>query len=153
MNRFRSFRLACLVVFVGVGLVPGCGGKLPSMTPVSGKVTINGQSLTGGQVSLIPDIPHPNEEGAKPSETQTAGLSAGQIGSDGTYKIFTAGKEGAPLGKYKVTVTPSMIPSGDAKTAPASGFNPKYSDARNTPLRIEVVANSEPSKYDLKLTK
>jgi len=121
------------------------------MASVSGKVTVDGQPLTAGQVTFIPDVPHPSStEGGK---VETFGLTTGQIGSDGTYKITTSGKSGAPLGKYKVTVTPSMVPARDAKTAPPSGFQQIFSDAQKTPLRKEVVANPEAGRYDLKLTK
>lgn len=153
MSCLQSSRLACLVVLLGVCFAPGCGNKV-SLTPVSGKVTVDGTPITAGQVSLIPDVLNPNDERAKgQTVAPTAGLSSGTINSDGTYKIFTAGKEGAPLGKYKVNVTPSMMPSGDPKAAPASGFNRKFSDPQNSPLRIEVTASPAAGAYDLKLTK
>ncbi len=147
---YRNFccRPAGMVVLAGLILVVGCGKKLPPMSPVSGKVTLDGQALTAGQVALIPDVGIPTQESAK-DQPPTAGLSAGQIGSDGTYKIFTAGKEGAPAGKYRVTVTPSMMPSADPKTPPAVAFSRDFTDPRNTKLRIEVPSGS----YDLKLTK
>jgi hypothetical protein len=124
------------------------------MAPVSGKVTIDDQPVTGGQVSFIPDIPHPNDEGAKGQPLPpSAGMSAGQIDSSGNFTIYTAGKAGAPLGKYKVTVTPSMVPMGDASKAPQTAYNAMFSDSQKTPLRKEVVASPSPGTYDLKLTK
>jgi hypothetical protein len=157
MNRFRSPRLAFLVVLAGVGLLPGCGKKTPPLAPVSGKVTVAGQPLTSGQVSLILDVGNPAQEKEKKTEgefaTMTGSPSTGQIGSDGTYKIFTSGKEGAPLGKYKVTVTPSMMPSSDPKKPPPVGFNRSYGDPKNTPLKFEVVASPAAGTYDLKLNK
>jgi hypothetical protein len=154
MNRFCSPRLAILVVLVAIGLAPGCGKKLPPMTPVSGKVTVDGQPVTAGQVSLVSDVGMPTQEKKTEGQDSTlaVGPSVGQIGSDGTYKVFTSGKEGAPLGKYKVTVTPPMMPSADNK-APAGNYSRKYSDSKNTPLKIEVIANAPPGAYDLKLTK
>src|SRR5579875_2419117 len=149
MDCLLSVRLVYLVALAALGLVPGCGKKLPSLTPVTGKVTVGGQPLTAGQVTLTPDA----GIAADKSETPTAGLSAGQIDSTGAYKIFTSGKPGAPPGKYKVTVTPSMVPSSGAKTAPAFGFDHKYANPRDTPLRIEVVPNAAPDAYDLKLSK
>ena len=148
----RSFAIRCLGlgVVVCLGLASGCGKNLPPMSPVSGKVTVNGQPLTAGQVALIPDVGIPTQENTK-DQPPTVGLSAGTIGSDGTYKIFTAGKEGAPAGKYRASVTPSMIPSGDGK-APPSGFNPQFSNDRSTPLKIEVPSTAA-GAYDLKLPK
>ena len=150
MKRSFAIRRLALGVVVCLGLASGCGKNLPPMSPVSGKVTVNGQPLTAGQVALIPDVGIPTQENTK-DQPPTVGLSAGIIGSDGTYKISTAGKEGAPAGKYRVTVTPSMIPSGDGKPAP-SGFNPKFSNDRSTPLKIEVPSTAA-GAYDLKLTK
>ncbi len=148
MYRNFYFRSVGILVLAGLILVVGCGKKLPPMSPVSGKVTVDGQALTAGQVALIPDVGIPTQESAK-DQAPTAGLSAGQIGSDGTYKIFTAGKEGAPAGKYRVTVSPSMMPSADAKTPPPLGFNQNFADQRKTSLKIEVPSGN----YDLKLTK
>lgn len=151
MKDLFSPRLVYLAALVALGPVSGCGQKLPPLAPVSGKVTVDGQPLTAGQVTLIPDVIISKQE--TKIETQTPGVSIGQIDSTGAYKIVTNGKPGAPPGKYKVTVTPPMIPSSDSKSAPAGGFNRKYSKARETPLRIEVVPDAPPGKYDLKLSK
>jgi hypothetical protein len=148
MFRNFCFRSVGMVVLAGVVVAAGCGKKMPPLSPVSGKVTVDGKALTAGQVALIPDVGIPTQESAK-DQAPTAGLSAGQISSDGTYKIFTAGKEGAPAGKYRVTVTPSMMPSADPKTPPPVGFNREFTDPRKTMLKIEVPSGS----YDLKLTK
>lgn len=146
-------RFGWLLVVVGVGLLPGCGKKLPPMFPVSGKVTVDGKPLTGGQVTLVPpDLKIPSGENSQPDQP-SIGTSAGTIDSNGEYKIYTAGKEGAPLGKYKVTVTPTMMPSADPKKPPPSGFNQKFSNVRTTTLQIEVVESPAPGAYDLKLTK
>ncbi|HEY7314209.1 MAG TPA: hypothetical protein VH643_32960 [Gemmataceae bacterium] len=150
MKRLLSPRLGCLVVLVCVFVVSGCGKKLPPMAPISGKVTVDGQPVSSGQVVFVPDVKVVGAD--KPIEQSTAGLSAGQI-ADGEYKISTSGKDGAPVGKYKVIVTPSMMPTGDAKKMPASGFNKAYSDPNQTPLKFEVVASPEPGRYDLKLRK
>jgi hypothetical protein len=150
MHRFLRARVACFALLVSPCLVVGCGGKkTPPLTPVSGKVTVDGQPLTSGQVTFVPDVARPTED--RQDNVQTAGLSTGKIGSDGSYTIITNGKSGAPLGKYKVTVTPSMVPAPDAKGLPPTSFDrKKYSEEG---LKIEVVANPEPGRYDLKLTK
>jgi hypothetical protein len=109
---------------------------------VSGKVTLDGQPVTSGQVSYVP----------LDEKAAAAGMSAGSIDSNGGYKIFTAGKEGAPLGRYKVTVTPSMVPTGDPK-APTTPYSRKYSNFKETPLEKEVVNGPAPGAYDLQLTK
>src|SRR5438045_3467653 len=110
--RAGLFLWLCTFVLAGCDNSP----KLPPMAPVSGKVTMDSKPVTSGNVSLLPQ-----------STDNKAGLSAGQIGEDGSYTIFTAGKEGAPLGKYKVTVTPSMVPQSGAGGMPKATFNQKYS--------------------------
>lgn len=154
MNRVFFSRLGYLAVLAAAGFVLGCGGKASrSLASVSGKVTVDDKPLSGGSVTFIPDVPLGQEGTREASKLGTSGASVGQIGPDGTYKIYTGGKEGAPLGDYKVTVSPSMVPSPDAKDAPATGFHKKYSDAHDTPLKMKVVASPKPGEYDLKLTK
>jgi hypothetical protein len=152
MNRVFLSRLVFLVVLAGVGLVPGCSKEVP-LAPVSGKVTVDGQPLNGGYVTFHPDLPNVGKEGAEEAgKKPTPGLIAGEIGPDGSYTIYTSGKKGAPLGKYKVTVAPSMVPDPETQQAPPLSFHKKYSDFLQTPLRVEVVANPKPGDYDLKLT-
>jgi hypothetical protein len=130
----------CLLVLLSTPLLAGCGSSV-AVVPVTGKVTVDGQPLTAGQVSLVPLE-------AKPG----AVASAGAIDANGDYVIYTGGKTGAPPGKYKVTVTPAMLPSGDNKK-PVIPFNQKFGDATKTTLSIDVVSSPAPGAYDLKLTK
>jgi hypothetical protein len=130
-----------LVCVSGVWFLAGCGGSSVPLAPVQGKVTVNGTPLSGGHVALIPLSSDP---GAKSTP-------AGEI-NNGEYTIYTGGKAGAPLGKYKVMVTPSMMPVPGQKQ-PMIPFDKKYSDPTATPLTIEVVQNPAPGAYDLKLTK
>ena len=44
-------------------------------------------------------------------------------------------------------------PKPDPKKPPAVGFNRKFGDNRNTPLKFEVVASPAAGAYDLKLNK
>jgi hypothetical protein len=142
----RNFRCGFPFFFASLCalLALSCGknSDVPDNVPVSGKVTVDGDPVTAGQVSYIP----------YDKEQKTGGMSAGQIDSSGGYVIYTAGNSGAPPGRYKVTVTPSMVPSGDMKM-PSIPFNPKYSDASKTPLIINVTAGAAAGTYDLKLTK
>jgi hypothetical protein len=153
MKRMLLSRLVFLVLLIGAGLVLGCGKKEVSLAPVTGKVTVDGKPLTSGSVSLIADVPLGNPGAEEASKMQTLGLSGGEIKSDGTYKIYTGDKEGAPLGKYKVRVVPPLAEPKESKETPDIGFNKKYTDANNTPLKYEVVSSPEAGRYDLKLTK
>jgi hypothetical protein len=143
MITLLSTRRVCLAIIVCVCLAQGCSSKKASLAPVSGKVTVDGQPVTSGQVSFFP--------AEKKEDAAKTGLAAGNIESDGTYTISTDGKKGAPLGKYKVSVTPSMMPTGDK--APTTPFNQQYKNADQSGLTVEVVADPEPGRYDLKLTK
>jgi hypothetical protein len=156
MKRMLFSRLFFLVVLACAGLVLGCGQKEVALAPVSGKVTVDGQPLTSGSVSLVPDVPLGNEGAQVADKMATPGLSGGKIEPDGTYKIYTGGKEGAPLGKYKVRVVPPQTETNkdkDAKGEPDIGYKREYTDANKTPLHYEVVANPQAGAYDLKLKK
>ena len=154
-RRFFS-RLVFLAVLVGIAPALGCGQKDVALAPVTGKVTVDGKPLSSGTVSLIPDVAAGGEGAKEAGKIPTLGLSGGGIGPDGTYKIYTGGKEGAPLGKYKIRIVPPQTQTKkdkDAKEAPDIGYKKDYTDANKTPLHYEVVASPEPGRYDLKLTK
>jgi hypothetical protein len=135
----RFYLLACGCV----GLAAGCdsGPKLPPLVPVSGKVTIGGQPATGGNVTLVPAAPGTLPQGV---------IATGSIDSSGNYQISSGGKTGAPVGQYKVTVSPSMVPGSGGSMSDTKEVFKKYS-AKNTPLNIDVKENGGP--YDLKLDK
>ena len=129
--------LAILLLALGCG-----GGTSLHLVPVHGKVTLeDGHAVSGGQVSFFPT-----------SEEKKAGLITGTLGNGGEYKLFTDGKEGAPTGKYKVTVNPSMVPTGGTK-GPTTPFNQKYMNPKTTDLTVDVTDNPPPGHYDFKLKK
>src|ERR1700722_7858539 len=126
MSRPFATTKACFILFLGVG----CGGPPAVATlPVSGKVTVDGQPITSGQVSFT-----------AADDKIGAGLCTGSIGADSAYKISSDGKPGAPPGKYKVTVTPSMAPPTGGGVRPLLPYNASYSNPQLTPLVIEVVS-------------
>lgn len=144
MTRILSRGSVCLFVSLCalIGLSCKKDSNIPETVPVSGKVTVDGQPVTAGNVSYT----------AFDKDQKVGAACAGQIDPTGGYVIYTGGKTGAPPGRYKVTVTPSMIPTGDKKM-PSVPFNTKFSDGAKTPLIINVQANAPPGTYDLKLTK
>jgi hypothetical protein len=79
----------------------------------------------------------------------------GNIDSLGNYSLTTAGKPGAPLGKYKVVVRPpekdlmKMVKKGLSKES----FFLKYSNVALTPLTVTVEASPKAGAYDLSLTR
>jgi len=137
--------------FVALLAMTGCQDKLGKLHPVEGKVTTPAGPLTSGTVTYYPDPPKP---GATPI------TPAGEVQSDGSYKLKTNGKDGAPAGKYKVTVTmPAAAATsgtgGDLAAPPAATkerpklFNPTFESPLDTPLQVEVPSGP----FDLKLTR
>jgi hypothetical protein len=78
-------------------LAAGCGG--PRLAPVTGKVVMNGQPLTAGDIWLHPTEDNP-WKGDKPSSL---------LQLDGSFAIRTHPHgAGAPPGAYKVTLGPAL---------------------------------------------
>ena len=101
MSRF--VRLLVPVVALGVGaavvaLPGGCSRKpLPGAATVRGKVTFQGQPLSGGLVVFSPD---PDRGGSgKPAR--------GEIGPDGRYELRLGGDPAVPPGWYRVAIAAS----------------------------------------------
>ncbi|MCI0637824.1 MAG: hypothetical protein L0Y72_27675 [Gemmataceae bacterium] len=138
-----SLLLLAIVLFVLAGCGGGSGG--PSLTPVSGKVTVGGKVLTRGSVSFRPDKARGNNDPSEPF---------GDIGPDGVYKLYTGKNLGAPLGKYVVLVaaTEEVDPNKPSDT-PKSLVNLKYSDPDMPILQLDVVENPKPGHYDLDIPK
>jgi hypothetical protein len=141
-----------LLVMWGFIAASGCNkAGVGKTVPVSGKVNLGGEPLTQGVVTFVPN----------PDKGNTSKFVArGMISSDGKYTLTTKGKEGAPLGWYKVTVSTEMPPDADApKGKDASTGKEKvtvdrtYTSPKTTNLFIEVVEDPQPRAYDLNLKK
>ena len=144
--RTRPLRIARATgpaVFAAL-LLTGCSSGTGKLVPVQGKVTVAGQPLTKGSVSLRPDKAR--------GETITA-EPYGTIGPDGTYTLSTDGKPGAPVGKYVVLVVATEDPDPNSSATPKSLIHPKYADPDTIHLQVEVVENPRPGQYDLDLQK
>ncbi len=119
-----------------------CGDDVGFTLPVEGKVTLNGTPLKQGTVVFWPD----ESKGNKMAHTASS-----QIGPDGTYALYTKGREGAPVGAYKVTVISEAL--GDS-TDPGKTklLVPRKFTNRDTTTRlIEVVEDPRENAYDLTL--
>jgi hypothetical protein len=123
-------------LLLGAGTLVGCGGDSRPLVPVEGTVTLGGKIYTGGGYVSLFAI----EEDAK------GPVPEGDIDSAGRYAIKTAGKEGAPPGKYRVTV---RYGSGDRSQY--DSFNSLYSSWNKSPLSLEVIESAPAGTYDLKL--
>jgi hypothetical protein len=130
------FAILCCA-FCGAGCT-----KSVSLTQVKSVVLVDGQRLTsGGQVTFF------SMDGAD----SKGGMITGKINDNGEYTMSTEGKQGVPLGRYKVVVTPPMMPSGGDKAAPLP-YDKKYANSKDTPLMIEVVASPTEGAYEIKLS-
>lgn len=123
----------------------GCDAPGETLTPVVGKVTVNGTPLGAGSVSFHPDAGKGNT---------TPHIPVGKLDAEGTYKLMSATKEGAPPGWYKVTVSAQEpIDPKNPYAPPKHLISPKFSDAGTSGLDVEVVDRPAEGAYDLKLAK
>jgi hypothetical protein len=116
----------------------GCDSG-PTVVPVSGTATIDGEPLSGFVVTFIPD----KEKG----NTAEVDCSA-RLGQDGGYSLQTDDRykqyKGAPPGWYKVAIW-----SPEDKPIP---INPAQLSGP-AQLSVEVKPDAPPGAYDLKFTK
>ena len=143
-SRQPGWHLAALLVGGAVLAGAGCNaGKGENLAPVAGKATVDGKPLKTGSVSFRPDASKGNTSQHQPN---------GAIDAEGNFELLAPpAKKGAPLGWYKVVVTALDDPWPGK---PLKSFiDMKYSEEKTTPLKVEVIANPEPGRYDLKLTR
>ncbi|WP_439631983.1 hypothetical protein [Gemmata sp.] len=131
-----------LLALAAAALAAGCKGEEP-LPPVAGTVTVDGRPVPRGTVTFYPDASKGN---ASPH------LPTGILEPDGRFEIcLPEDKKGAPPGWYRVVVFAANDPQPGK---PVKFFvNKKYTDRGSTPLSVEVVANPEPGRYELKLEK
>ncbi|MCA9116218.1 MAG: hypothetical protein KDA79_14130 [Planctomycetaceae bacterium] len=113
-------------------LAMGCGGGAEA-TPtgeVSGKVTVNGEPLTQGQVNFIS------------AEKGVGGT--GELQEDGTYKLDGP----LPVGEYKVYISFNIAPSqlGTAAEDVLKLVPEKYQTQQTSDLSAKVEADR--TEYD-----
>jgi hypothetical protein len=134
MNRLA--RRTGLGLALSIGLLTTACSSGPTLYPVTGKVTVKDQPAVGALVMFFP-------------EGKSNGLppSTGVCGADGTFTLTTGTGEGAPAGKYIVTVSwpdPKVKVSEQQKMMGMGGDAPDvlqgaYSKDKS-PLRAEVKA-------------
>jgi hypothetical protein len=143
-RRWRAISYLGFYAMVAAGVL-SCGTSAEKLTPVAGKVTVNGSPLTTGSVTFHPDAQKGNN---------TPHIPVGTLDAEGNYKLMSSTKEGAPLGWYKVTVTAQEpIDPKNPYAPPKHMINPKFSDAETSGLAVEVVEKPAAGAYDLKLAK
>lgn len=134
-----------VLLFFGAGCSKG-----PALHPVVGKVTFKGKDVGGATV-----IFHPKE--GDPVKTPR---STGFTAEDGTFKLMTGDKAGAPAGAYKVTFlwtkeVPNKGKKGEINmnmtVETYDGFDGAYSELARSKIEVTVKAGDnklEPFKLD-----
>jgi hypothetical protein len=159
MRKMQLHRQWAAFVLLGCVLaIVGCGGDSAKYLPVSGMVTLDGAPLKSGAIAFAADMGNDYKGTNTPSGTIT----------DGKYKVMTGNKDGAPVGKWKVTITgaaPMGMGAGGPVSTPGAGplpppagmggtqIAPKYMDPAKTPLKVEVKDGMDPKQFDLSVTK
>jgi hypothetical protein len=114
--------LVFVVAATGMLAFTGCGDGRPPRMPVSGRVMIDGQPLTEGNIRFVP-------EGGRPS--------AGKVASDGRFTLTCYdGSDGAIPGKHRVQVSASRILNGSKVQWFAP---PYYADFRRSGIEVEIT--------------
>ena len=145
-QRRRWLYFSCVGPYAMViATLSGCGGGGEKLTPVAGKVTVNGAPLGTGSVTFHPDSTKGNT---------SPHIPVGTLDTQGNYKLMTATQEGAPLGWYQVTVSAQEpIDPKNPYAPPKHLISPKYNDLSASGLQIEVVPSPAIGAYDLQLAK
>lgn len=137
----RSSLSGFLVTLTAIGLC-SCGPTGPKLFPVQGKVVLtDGTPIAYGHVIL-----HPDAESGNTSQE----ICQGTI-QDGSYTIMTGARTGAPAGKYKVCIEAAKETDANNPYVTEWLADEKYINPSRSNLKMEVVANPEPARYDFKL--
>lgn len=106
----------------------GCGDGGHKPTPVAGNVTLDGKPLDGAHVRFIGD-------GFDPPLVQNPN---GYTDAEGRYKLSYLGNgDGAPVGKYKVTITLHAKDSEGYRTG-VNTLPSQYSKPEDSGFVVEV---------------
>lgn len=132
----------------------GCGDTsgVGRTVPVTGKVTFNDTPWTA-KTTILMFKPDADKGSSSPFEP------VGTVDANGSYRLTTNGKNGAPPGWYKVVITAREEAAPEHAKTPGphrpvskSLLPAKYGKAETSGLSIEVVENPSPGAYDLKLS-
>ena len=141
-STFVSARI-CRTLFVcSLSFLPaGCGRDAGSLVyPVSGSVYFDGKPAEGVRVIFHPEIAAvPGKPVLRPS---------GETGADGGFYLTSREpKDGAPIGKYQVTLTwrkaagsagPQGMGGGETRESGADQFGGRYAEPTTSGLEFEV---------------
>lgn len=143
--------LAISLFWICVACVPMSCDSEPRLYTVEGKLLVHGEPAQGAMVVF-------HREGDK---NLNSPKPSGEVGTDGTFKLETSGRMGAPAGKYVVVVYwEQKAPKAALKSGMGSdeertiGKNrmtgTPYADAATSPWKVTVekALVLEPYKID-----
>ncbi len=132
-------------VFALFGCLIGCGSS--DWGYVNGVVTLEGQPVGPGTLIFDPVLP---DRVSGPSST-------GHVNAQGEYKLMSAGKkkgkEGAPVGDYRVTIIggdSSSLADEMTTQAEATSLIPARYQNPEAGLTASVAAGKQTINFDLK---
>jgi hypothetical protein len=114
----------------------GCGSGTPALTPVYGKVAVNGVPLHIGTIIFTPD----------PLRGTLGPLAHAEIQTDGSYTLATGDQPGAAEGWYRVTIValePASSGQAGQRLLPHSLLPEKYRDPELSGLVCEIKAGQD----------
>jgi hypothetical protein len=144
MNWRRASVLNLWLLFVVGGTA--CS-RQAALHPVQGKVLFKGKPLANATVRFVPETEKKTE----------ADIPLGDTQADGTFVLQTGEREGAPVGKYKVTVV--LLEASKAKPDSMSMSEPEkvdrfrgaYANPTTTALSAEIKDGpNQLEPFDLK---
>jgi hypothetical protein len=113
-------------------LASGCGDSRPERVKVSGKVLIDGQLLTGGNVKFVP-------AGSRPS--------SGTLDAAGKFTLTCYdGGDGVVPGRHRVQISAMEVISASKVKWLAP---PKYADFRTSGLEYEIIEPTDDLTIEL----
>ena len=137
-----AVNLKCAAILIAFVSLSGCGGgNSLELAPVGGKVTFQGKPLDHGNVVFLP------QGDAKGPQ------ASGVIQPDGAFTMKTAGREGAVVGRHKVTVQCRRVVTPEEAKILVIGellIPQKYSRLDKTPLEIDVQKGGNEFPIELK---
>lgn len=126
-----------------VSMTVGCGNGLAD---VRGLVTVEGESLTGGDDVRGTIYFYP--------EGGTGAPAVGILDSEGRYRISTGTKTGVAPGAYAVSISATRIVQSEGGTPSGRPITDrKFADPRQSGLRVEVGPGSNEFDFDVEKVK
>jgi hypothetical protein len=132
MWRLRFMVYGFLLLIAGV--LAGCSPGDPlGLAPLSGAVTYRGKPLDHGTVVFTPQSGTPGPQ------------AVGELDATGRFRMRTAGRDGAAVGKHIVTVHCRRVVTAEEARRLVIGellIPTKYANEVDSPLRFEVKPGS-----------